>query len=53
MQYHETNQRAVDDAQGKQRHHDADMKTTVEKVHTTLNQKFRKWRKVWRRTTGK
>ena len=40
LQYQETNQRAVDDAQGKQRHHDVEVKTAVEKVQTTLNQKI-------------
>ena len=40
VQYQETNQRAVDDAQGKQRHRNVELKTKVERVRTTLNQKI-------------
>ena len=64
VQYQETNQRAVDDARGKQRHHDVEVKTTVEKVQTTLNQNIqdmeksvethhRKMNKEWRDTQEK
>ena len=38
VQYQETNQRAVDDAQGKQRHRYVELTITVEKVQTTLNE---------------
>ena len=64
LQYQETNQRAVDDAQGKQRHHDVEVKTAVEKVQTALNQKIqdmedsgemhhRKMNKEWQDTQEK
>ena len=64
LQYQETNRRAVDDAQGKQRHHDVEVKTAVEKVQTTLNQKVqdmeksvemhhRKMNKEWQDTQKK
>ena len=42
VQYQETNQLAVDNTQGKQHHRDIDLKTSVEKVQTTLNQKVQK-----------
>ena len=64
LQYQETNQRAVDDAKGKQRHHDFDVKTAVEQVQTALNQKIqdmensvemhhRKMNKEWQDTQEK
>ena len=60
----ETSQRAPDDVQGKQRHCNVELKTTVEKVQTTLNQKIqdmeksvdthhRKMKKEWRDTQEK
>ena len=50
VQYQEKNERAVDDVKRKPGHRDVELKTTVENVRTTENQKIKSCRKLWRHT---
>ena len=46
VQFQETNQLTVDNVKGKQRHRNVDLRASVEKVRTTLNQKVQRVEKT-------